>query len=343
MSMRRSAAWPRMFLLPLVPLYRAGLAWKNRGFNTGHSEIKHLQWPVVSVGSLSAGGAGKTPVVMALARLLSDAGYNVDILTRGYGRTGTEVEQVDTFGDAAHFGDEAMLLAKESGVPVFVGAERYGAGLLAERVFVSADEKHVHLLDDGFQHRRLARSMDVVLLTQQDAHDWLLPAGNLREPLSSLRRAGAVMVRVEEAEALRPVLKRVFGDSTPPVWVVRRSIHLRAVAGEVEGTSHPLAFCGIARPEDFFAMLRANSTLPAATVAFHDHYAYAEHDVDSLLQKAAATGADGWVMTAKDAVKLTPKMVDRLQQTGPVVVAELDVVFENEAEIRRYISTNLSS
>ena len=94
MSMRRSAAWPRMFLLPLVPLYRAGLAWKNRGFNTGHSEIKHLQWPVVSVGSLSAGGAGKTPVVMALARLLSDAGYNVDILTRGYGRTGTEVEQV---------------------------------------------------------------------------------------------------------------------------------------------------------------------------------------------------------------------------------------------------------
>jgi tetraacyldisaccharide 4'-kinase len=337
MSMRRSAAWARMLLLPLVPLYRAGLAWKNSGFDAERSNVKHLQWPVVSVGSLSAGGAGKTPVVMALARVLSNDGYNVDILTRGYGRTGTEVERVDTLGDTAHFGDEAMLLAKESGVPVFVGAERYEAGLLAERTPANAAEKHIHLLDDGFQHRRLARSLDVVLLTEQDAHDWLLPAGNLREPLSSLRRAGVLVVRAEEAEALRPVLKEVFGDSAPPIWVVRRSIHLRAVTGDVEETSRPFAFCGVARPEDFFAMLRANGTLPAATVAFHDHYAYAARDVDSLLQKAVAAGADGWVMTAKDAVKLTPGMVDRLQQAGPVVVAELDVAFDNEAEVQQRI------
>ena len=174
----------RPLLLPLSPLYGAVLAVKRQMFRAGRLKQQRLANVVISIGSVSAGGAGKTPVVMALAGMLRRRGYAVTILTRGFGRAPKTIERVEPYGDAAWFGDEPVMMAQRTGVPVFVGADRYSAGLLAEQAEATG-KIAVHLLDDGFQHRRLARDIDIVLLTEEDVDDALLPAGNLREPLSA--------------------------------------------------------------------------------------------------------------------------------------------------------------
>ncbi len=206
MSARRR--WGR----PLVPLYAAALRLQDSLRRAGLLRTRTLEWPVISVGSLSAGGAGKTPVVIALARLLRDAGWRVDVLSRGYGRAGGGVARVHAgFTDSARrYGDEPVLIAEQTGVPVWVGADRYAAGKRAEEeAEAEADDRpgsvhpprSVHLLDDGFQHRRLARSIDIVLVTAEDLDDRLLPEGDLRESLSALQRADVVVVRQNEVEA----------------------------------------------------------------------------------------------------------------------------------------------
>jgi tetraacyldisaccharide 4'-kinase len=192
-------------LLPLAPLYGAALTVKRRLFQLGWLKQHRLQNPVISVGSVSAGGAGKTPMVLMLARTLRHRDYNVKILTRGYKRSSSNTARVEPFDDAAWHGDEPVLLAQRSGVPVYVGADRYKAGVMAEQAEPS-ERLVVHLLDDGFQHRRLARDVDIVLLTQADVEDSLLPAGNLREPLAALAAADVVVLREEEADSLRSVV-----------------------------------------------------------------------------------------------------------------------------------------
>ena len=321
----------RPWLLPLAPLYGAGLALKERMFQWGWLKEKHLDSAVISVGSVSAGGAGKTPMVLMLATMLRHRGYAVRILTRGYGRGSAVVERVEPFDDAAWHGDEPVLLAQRSGVPVFVGAERYQAGMLAEQSEPS-EKTIVYLLDDGFQHRELARDVDIVLLTQEDVEDRLLPAGNLREPLEALLRADVIVLREEEAEGLRDFVGELARDrSGPEVWVIRRTLSL-GEGGEVALPTMPLAFCGIARPESFIAMLKGQGYEPTESVIFADHHAYGEGDVERLLERARRCGANGFVTTEKDAVKLTPVMRDRLEAVGPMVVARLNLELVEEQE-----------
>ena len=280
-----------------------------------------LEWPVLSVGSLSAGGAGKTPVVLALAALLERHGTEVDVLSRGYGRTSSAVELVDPDGPASRYGDEPVELA-QAGLRVFVAAKRAQAGLLAES---DRGKPRVHLVDDGFQHRQLMRDANVALLTLEDAPDRLLPAGNLREPLSALSRADAVVVRADEADSLYPLLSPGLRAR---VWVVRRTLRLPA-----DTPGKPLAFCGIARPQSFVSMLAATGCQPVASVAFADHHPYQPADLDRLIATAQATGADGFVTTAKDAVKLPAADLARLNQVGRVAVARLEVEFSDEAAV----------
>ena len=221
---------------------------KRRLFQWGWLKQRRLKSPVISVGSVSAGGAGKTPMVLMLAKILRHRGYAVRILTRGYKRSSERTMRVEPFDDAAWHGDEPVLLAQRSGVPVFVGADRYLAGMMAEQG--EAPEKLiVHLLDDGFQHRRLARDVDIVLLTQDDVEDTLLPAGNLREPLSALADADIVVLREEEEDSLRSVVAGLTGGATAPaIWVIRRSLSL-GEGGEVALPTKPFAFCGIGGPK----------------------------------------------------------------------------------------------
>ena len=341
----------RPLLLPLAPLYGAVLALKRRLFQWGWLPQRRLQNPVISVGSISAGGAGKTPMVLMLARTLRHRGYEVRILTRGYKRSSSIVTRVEPFDDAAWHGDEAVLLAQRSGVPVYVGADRYEAGMMAEkeesseRTMIESrtsiqsrtpvqSRTLVHLLDDGFQHRQLTRDVDIVLLTQADVEDNLLPAGNLREPLAAVAEADVVVLREEEEDSLRSVVAGLDGAGltrAPAIWVIRRSLSL-GEGGEVALPSRPFAFCGIARPESFTKMLAANGYQPMDTMIFPDHHVYDEGDMRRLLERARLAEANGFVTTEKDAVKLTTVLRDRLETIGPIVVARLSVEFVEEQE-----------
>jgi tetraacyldisaccharide 4'-kinase len=321
----------RPWLLPLAPLYGVALAMKRRLFQLGWLKQNRLESPVISVGSVSAGGAGKTPMVLMLARILRHRGYAVRILTRGYKRGSGMTSRVEPFDDAAWQGDEPVLLAQRSGVPVFVGTDRYQAGVMAEHDEPS-EKLVVHLLDDGFQHRRLARDVDIVLLTQADVEDTLLPAGNLREPLSAIANADVVVLREEEAASLRSVVAGLSGQRTvPAIWVIRRSLSL-GEGGDVALPTKPLAFCGIARPESFPTMLAAQGYEPMDTMIFPDHHAYGDGDIRRLIERARQVEANGFVTTEKDAVKLTPILRDHLETIGPVVVARLGVELLDEQE-----------
>jgi len=322
----------RPWLLPLTPLYGAALAVKRGLFRLGWLKQNRLESPVISVGSVSAGGAGKTPMVLMLARILRHRGYAVRILTRGYKRSSKVTSRVEPFDDAAWQGDEPVLLAQRSGVPVFVGADRYQAGVMAEQGEPSEKKLVVHLLDDGFQHRQLIRDVDIVLLTQADVEDSLLPAGNLREPLSAIATADIAVLREEEAESVSSVVTGLSAaGKAPAIWVVRRSLSL-GEGGGVALPTKPLAFCGIARPESFPRMLAAQGYEPMDTVVFPDHHAYDDGDIHRLLDRARQVEANGFVTTEKDAVKLTPILRDRLEVMGPVVVARLSVELQDEQE-----------
>ena len=320
----------RPWLAWLAPVYGAVVATKRRMYGWGWLRQKRLPAPVISVGSVSAGGAGKTPFVAMLAGILRRRGYAVSILTRGYGRSSELIERVEPYDDPGWHGDEPVLLAQRSGAPVFAGADRYRAGLLAEQD--RADEKiAVHLLDDGFQHMKLARNVDIVLLTKEDVGDSLLPGGNLRESIEAMAEADVVVVREDEAEALKDVMQGLREESDGlTMWVIRRTLNLGEL-GEPLPTL-PLAFCGIARPESFTKMLTGSRSEPLETKTFPDHHPYDERDIVQLLERARHLGANGFVTTEKDAVKLTPALRGRLEAVGPVIIARLNVELMEEKE-----------
>ena len=293
---------------PLSELYGAGVRWRNGLYESGRLSVHHLRAPVVSVGSVSAGGAGKTPFLIRLGELLKERGIAFDVLSRGYGRKTKGVGLVDPAGSAHDFGDEPLLIARRLGVPVIVGEDRYAAGLYAEGQF----GMRAHLLDDGFQHRRLARDFDIVLVTQRDLRDELLPAGRLREPLSSLARASALVLMDDvpmEAVPLR---------EGQDVWRVRRGI----VAPETAEAC--FAFCGIARAENFFADLGRAGVKVTGTRAFRDHHAYTAQDVEALYLQGQQSGATAFVTTEKDAVNLG----EFTQRLRPLQVVAVHMEFE---------------
>lgn len=314
----------RRSLLPLSGVYGAALAVKNLAYARGWSAQQRLAWPVVSIGNISVGGTGKTPFTAELARLLNEQGLHVDVLSRGYGRRSeAAVERVSAeSGDAARYGDEPVLLAQDTGVPVYVGASRYAAGMMAERETAAPVLRNtrqdwpsaVHLLDDGFQHRQLARDVDMVLLHARDVGDALLPAGRLREGIPALHRADFIVLREEDA-ASAEALRRAGIDG--PVWRVRRVVQVPQVAGSV------VAFAGIARPEGFFASLRAAGLDVRQTFGFRDHHRFTPAELRSLAQ--AAAGAAAIVTTEKDLVRLRGDERTVLGRGCGVVAAPLRV------------------
>lgn len=306
----------RSLLLPLNPIYRLGLALRERRLASGREPVRRLKYPVISIGNLSTGGAGKTPLTIALAQALGSRGSEVDVLSRGYGRTSRVAARVRADGTAQEFGDEPLLIARKAGVPVYVAAERYEAGVLAEAE-VQAGAAVVHLLDDGFQHRQLYRDIDIVVLSARDLRDRLLPAGNLREALRAAERADVIAVPAEEPEVEAAV--RALGWQGP-VWRLRRRMEVPETGGAV------LAFCGIARPEQFFAGLEAAGVRVAARVAFGDHHRYVQGDLERMAAKARAAGAAAMVTTEKDAVRLAGPGVDL-----PVVTVGLRTEIEAAA------------
>jgi tetraacyldisaccharide 4'-kinase len=274
-------------------IYGGIVGVRNAFYDRGVLRARRLQGPVISVGNLSAGGSGKTPFVMLLGALLKARQIQFDVLSRGYGRSTRGVLLVDPAGLPPQFGDEPLLIARRLQVPVIVGEDRYQAGRFAESKF----GPQLHLLDDGFQHRQLARDFDIVLLTPQEATDRLLPAGRLREPLRALRRADAVALASGASADSFPLEGKL-------VWRVRRGLVTGNVVPNVP--PRPVVFCGIARPQNFVLQLRAANIDPIAEAFYRDHHAYTEKDVRELLDLKRRSQAGGFVTTEKDAVNLGP-------------------------------------
>jgi tetraacyldisaccharide 4'-kinase len=322
-----------LLLAPLELVYASLVRSRNARFE--RTAPQRLRRPVVSIGNLSVGGAGKTPLVICLARLLKRGGFYPDVLSRGYGRSGQAVARVDPAGDAGQFGDEPLLIAQTAGVPVYVGASRYEAGLLAEREG-AGDARHVHLLDDGFQHRQLARAMDIVVMHRSDLKERLLPAGRLREPLSSLERADVIVLRQEDAE-LETSLRVHLGKAKKEClfWRVRRTL---TVTGSIQ---RALVFCAIARPEEFFRAVAAAGVGIVERMRFRDHHRYTEAEIDRVARLGQRFGCDAFVITDKDDVKLSAAMRQRLSTVAPLHTVTLTVEIEDEDTVLGELSSRL--
>jgi len=307
---------------PLTGLYGAATALRNTLFDRGVLSSRRLEQPVVSVGNLSVGGAGKTPFVIALGELLKARGILFDVLSRGYGRKTRGVLVVETDGNAADFGDEPLLIARRLGVPVIVGESRYAAGRVAEQKFQS----QLHILDDGFQHRSLARDFDIVLMSERDFDDRLLPSGRLREPLSSLQRADAIVLPTDfsgQKFCAHELTIEGLASQGKLIWRMHREIVVPAVP------LAPIVFCGIARPQQFFAQVRVAGIAPAAEVEFRDHHAYDRSDIERLRAQRGKLGAGGFLTTEKDAVNLGSLQAD----LKPLAVAALSLTLEHPTDV----------
>ena len=304
---------------PLSAVYGAGVRVRNELYDRGMMTVRRLEGPVVSIGNLTVGGSGKTPFLISLGELLKQRGIAFDVLSRGYRRQTKGVAIVDPNGSACEFGDEPLLIARKLGVHVVVGEDRHQAGETAEATL----GPQLHLLDDGFQHRHLARDFDIVLVTPTDVQDSLLPSGRLREPIASLTRADAIVLTNDtSADGLRL--------QNQVVWRVRRDI----VAPSTKELC--IAFCGIARPDNFFSQLKTAGLALADTQSFRDHHRYTDADVRDLLQMRQQAGASAFVTTEKDAANLGAHL-DALQ---PLHVVPVRMNLENpEAALGAMLAT----
>jgi len=327
--MTRSLA-ARRFLLPLTPLYRAALALREWRLRSGLEPVRRLRQPVISVGSLSAGGSGKTPLTIALAQALTRRGLHVDVLSRGYGRSSKAALRVDPNGAAEDFGDEPLLIARESGVAVYVAAQRYEAGMMAESALNDPGAQAVHLLDDGFQHRQLHRDLNILILDSRDLHDHLLPAGNLREPMNALQRATVLAIPSDDRDLEHFLLEPVPIDRNSeeprwigPLWRLKRRMEVPSVAGPV------VAFCGIARNDQFFAGLEERGLHLASRIAFADHHRYLQHDLDCILDAGRSINAAAFITTEKDRVRLGPHAAS-FTESCPLRTAQLTIEIDDQ-------------
>ncbi len=296
--------------MPVLGTLSAAVARARRRRYAARPDLRHrLDCPVVSVGNVAVGGRGKTPVVQALAGWLRDEGWRPAILSRGYGRADQDdgvvvvSDGIRMHADLARSGDEPLMLARAlPGVAVLVCPDRHIAGRLAERHLGAT----IHVLDDGFQHLALERTVDLVLVDPADEIDaGVLPFGRLREPLDALHAADAVLwtgegdvseaaARLGVAHAFRavrhtgPVRPGLMGDEAPP-----------------PGT-RVVAVCGIARPEPFIEGLRADGYDVASTVTFRDHHRFSPADLARVHALCTSTGAAGVITTEKDWMRLLP-------------------------------------
>lgn len=301
------ATSPRILLGPLAQLWRLGSAAMRR---INQARARRLSTPVISIGGITAGGAGKTPLVLWLADQLRQRGHSPAILTRGYRRQSAEPHVVLAAGEKAppsRTGDEAQIYLRAAVAPVGIGADRAATGRLLEERF----HPDVFLLDDGFQHTRLERDLDIVALDWMDPFGGgrLLPAGRLREPLTTLKRAGAVVItRIESGRSPAAIERMVRRwNPTAPVFTARmvaRAWMDAATGIEAGPPAAVAAFCGLANPDSFWHSLRRLGVSPVFERQFPDHHRYTDREIAELAADARSAGAVALLTTEKDTANL---------------------------------------
>ena len=338
-----------LILPPFSALYSVATRLRLAAYRRNLFSVSKLDATVISVGNITTGGTGKTPLVDWVCRVLASEGKRVCVLTRGYRRENPNEQVVVSDGhrvlaDVQAAGDEPLLLATNLlGVAAVVcNSNRSAAGKWA----IDNLRAEVFVLDDGFQHLRLARDLNIV--TIDATNPWgggMLPYGHLREPLGGLARADCVVLtRTEESTdlaSLTTTVQKIVGQT--PVFRSRMCASaLRRLNGptiaDFSAISQPVgAFCGIGNPTSFFNHLRREGHELAFERAFPDHYNYQQSDVDNIVAEAGGKGARSILTTAKDAIKLSS-----LHFELPCYVLEIKISIEDEAQLIDMIRNQLA-
>jgi tetraacyldisaccharide 4'-kinase len=326
-------------LWPASVIYGAGAHLKARAYRAGLRKPQRLQGIVVSVGNLTVGGTGKTPLVTWIAKRWLAEGKKVGILTRGYRGTAVAADSERTAA-APSTSDEVRLLRGRlgDGVSFGVGANRFEKG----SQLAAAQGVDHFILDDGFQHQRLARDVDIVLIDGLGPFGGgrLLPAGRLREPVSALSRADIVVInRIAASPAIETVIRR---HSQAPIFYAQPIIEtVRAVEnGELSTQAFDLSgqrafvFCGIGNPQGFLATLRETAAQVVGSKFFPDHHRYRERDAARIQEDAATAGASILVCTEKDFYNLEGSFRGGL----PVVSVMISLSVQREEEFWHQIN-----
>jgi tetraacyldisaccharide 4'-kinase len=308
-------------------LYGTAAGWRRDWYDRQPTRRRQLDRPVVSVGNLSVGGSGKTPLVRVLAELLLVHGERPSVLSRGYGRLhappGVTVvsDGREILAGVELAGDEPLMLARAlPRVPVLVGSDRYASGRFAEQRLGAT----VHLLDDGFQHVQLSRDIDLLVTSARDLDDRPMPAGRLREFVAAARRADAALVETDTLETLMRVKDRLRVGT---VFRVSRTIGRpqgtrRGTTVRVPDEAPVFAVAAVARPERFFSDLRHAGWRVAGTLAFGDHHRFSAGDLARIGAAARSAQAAFVVTTEKDAVRLEAETIDNLAVAAvPLILA----------------------
>jgi 3-deoxy-D-manno-octulosonic-acid transferase len=334
---------------PAVPWYWVAWAlarvwlWQGRRKQAQYySRRRKLEVPVISVGNLTMGGTGKTPCVIRLAELLRERGRKPGILTRGYGRTSPVAALALPAGGTARTeqtGDEAQIFLRERVAPVGIGADRYRTGTLLRQQFGT----DVMLLDDGFQHVKLARTFDVVLLDALNPFGGceIFPVGRLREPVPGVARADAILITRSEASDLGPAIERairrwnprapVFRARIRPEWWVEHRTGQKIGTGEIE-LERAGAFCGLGNPQSFYRTLEGLGVHRVDHVEFEDHHRYRPNELMRIAEQLRRRGATALVTTEKDAVNLCDG-ADELLAPLPLYWLKIGMRIERETEL----------
>jgi tetraacyldisaccharide 4'-kinase len=333
-------------LRPLGFLYGAMMRARTALYRKGMLASHNLGVPVISIGNITTGGTGKTPAVAWVAEALARDGLRVCILTRGFGRKGANKRVLVSNGQrilagAEEGGDEPRLLGE-----MLLGA----AAVLSDRDRLAAARwarenlgSEVFVLDDGFQHLRVRRALDIVTVdaTNPFGGGRLLPQGRLREPPTSLERADLIIITRSEQAADINTLKRELErwSGRPNVLISRtRTGAVRPLALQPYSPSSPpssyrvAAFCALGNPQAFFRHLERSRFDLTYTRAFTDHHYYTQGDIDRVAREAREQGAEALLTTAKDAVKLRSLRFDL-----PCFIVEIEFEFENEATLREML------
>ncbi|MCX8053928.1 MAG: tetraacyldisaccharide 4'-kinase [Armatimonadetes bacterium] len=327
----RGLAWP------LSALYRVGLAAYLWTYRCGLRKRQILPVPVISVGNLTFGGTGKTPAVEKICRMLASSGKSPAVLSRG---GGSKAEGCTVVSDGESVlcsvrecGDEPVLLARcLSGVPIIVGKDRFAAGSMACEKF----KPSVIVLDDGFQYWQLHRDLDIVVIDEARpfGSGYVMPMGDLREPICGLRRAQALLINStvthhHGSSNLKQLLSKLAPNAE--LFMCRRrpkrllasdssAIDLEWLRGR-----RVVAFCGIGSPVSFFSMLNSLGAVVCEAIAFPDHHMYSAKELEYLASRLQVHTAEAAVTTAKDAVRL-----ERKSTIPNLYVLEIELEIDDE-------------
>ena len=322
----------RMLLWPLSVMYGAGVRVRVWFYAHGWLKQKRLKAKVISVGNLTVGGTGKTPMVIWLAEQFLSEGKRVAILSRGYrgvNRTSDEIE--------------LMKSRLQNRVSFGVGKDRFAEGHRIE----SRQAIDVFLLDDGFQHLQLARDLDILLMdaSRPLAREALLPAGRLREPIAAMSRANLIVfTRAETASGTLEAIRKL--DEYPVFAATTRLLGFRRLGGEITilaaneiGAGPFFAFCGLGNPDAFFRDLGNWGIAISGQAIFPDHHRYSQGDIVAVKQAGKRVSANAFVTTEKDAQNLAGLNFEE----APLYVAVIDLVVTPEADFKNVLDQTLAA